>query len=58
MLFRNTTKTKTRVNLVVLLTPHIVNSAREEDRVLFKPLVEANLVELEQVRFEEFWLAS
>jgi hypothetical protein len=29
-----------------------------EDRVLFKPLVEANLVELEQVRFEEFWLAS
>ena len=31
---------------------------REEDRVLFKPLVEANLVELEQVRFEEFWLAS
>jgi hypothetical protein len=46
------------VNLVVLLTPHIVNSAREEDRVLFKPLVEANLVELEQVRFEEFWLAS
>lgn len=40
MLFRNTTKTKTKVNLVVLLTPHIVNSAADFKRLVARKLEE------------------
>ena len=46
MLFRNTTKTKTKVNLVVLLTPHIVNSAADFKRLVARKLEErARLLE-------------
>ena len=41
MLFRNTTKTKTKVNLVVLLTPHIVNSAADFKRLVARKLEES-----------------
>lgn len=39
-LFRNTTKTKTKVNLVVLLTPHIVNSPADFKRLVARKLEE------------------
>jgi phosphoglycerate dehydrogenase-like enzyme len=40
MLFRNTTKTKTKVNLVVLLTPHIAGVSRQASATLFKVALE------------------
>lgn len=43
-LFRNTVKTKSKVNLLVFLTPHVIHGARD-----FKRLVERKMAEREKV---------
>jgi general secretion pathway protein D len=43
-LFRNTSKTKTKVNLLVFLTPHVISTAAD-----FKRLVEQKMAERAQV---------
>jgi general secretion pathway protein D len=40
ILFRNTTKKKTKVNLLVFLTPHIIHEARDVDALLERKLDE------------------
>jgi general secretion pathway protein D len=48
-LFRNTTKTKTKVNLLVFLTPHIINDTSD-----FRRLVERKMRERQRV-MEQFY---
>ena len=47
-LFRNTTKTKTKVNLLVFLTPHVIQSSADFKRLIARKMAERNKV-LEQV---------
>jgi general secretion pathway protein D len=40
MLFRNTSKKKTKVNLLVFLTPHIIHEAKDIDALLERKMAE------------------
>ncbi|MDX2014805.1 MAG: type II secretion system secretin GspD [Myxococcaceae bacterium] len=48
VLFRNTTKTRTKVNLLVFLTPHVIDGPADVKRLMEKKLAERTRV-LEQV---------